>query len=64
MRSEALFINGVFDEVLQDIEAVQEAVPEQVLYLQPYSGDKIARLYKWAPSLVLPITAYFSTSKD
>lgn len=28
MRSEALFINGVFDEVLQDIEAVQEAVPE------------------------------------
>lgn len=64
MRPEALFINGVFDEVLRDIEAVQEAVPEQVLYLQPYSGDKIARLYQWAPSCVSPVTAYFSTSKD
>lgn len=64
MRHEALFINGVFDEVLRDIEAVQEAVPEQILYLQPYSGDKIARLYQWAPSFVSPVTAYFSTSKD
>ena len=64
MRPEALFVNGVFDEVLRDIEAVQEAVPEQVLYLQPYSGDKIARLYQWVPSCVSPVTAYFSTSKD
>ncbi len=64
MRPEALFINGVFDEVLRDIETVQEAVPEQVLYLQPYSGDKITKLYQWAPSCMSPVTAYLSTSKD
>jgi hypothetical protein len=64
MRPEALFINRVFDEVLHDIGVVQEAVPEQVLYLQPYSGGKIVRLYQWAPSFVSPVTAYFSTSKD
>lgn len=64
MRHEALFINGVFEEVLCDIEAVQEAVPEQILYLQPYSGDKIVRLYKWSPSFDSPVVAYFSTEKD
>jgi hypothetical protein len=64
MRDEALFINGVFDAVLRDIEAVQQAVPEQVLYLQPYSEDPIVRLYKWAPSLESPVVAYFSTTDD
>ena len=27
MRDEALFVNGVFDEVLRDIEAAPDAVP-------------------------------------
>ena len=64
MGTEALFVNGVYEEVLRDIESVQDAVPEQVLYLQPYSEDRIVRLYKWAPSHEAPVLAYFSTTED
>ena len=33
MRAEALFINGVFEEVLREILKVQSVVPEQILFL-------------------------------
>jgi len=64
MRNKALFINGVYDEVLHDIAVTQNAVPEQVLYLQPYSENRIVQLYKWTPSLEAPVVAYFSTTAD
>jgi len=31
MRSQALFINGIFESVLQDILTVQSQLPEQIL---------------------------------
>lgn len=62
MREEALFINGVFEVVLADIARVQEQVPEQVLYLQPYSANRIVRLYQWNPTLSDPVRLYVSTS--
>ncbi len=62
MREEALFINGVFEVVLSDIARVQEQVPEQILYLQPYSANRIVRLYQWNPTLEDPVRLYISTS--
>lgn len=63
MRQEALFINGVYEGVLQDIVACQALVPEQVLYLQPYSAQRIIKLYEWVPSIEHPVTLYLSTTE-
>lgn len=38
---DALYLNGVFYSVLQEIVAVQSAVPDQPLFLQPYSDSQI-----------------------
>ncbi len=39
MENEAIFINGIFDSVVDEILNVQQHVPEQILYLQPCSGS-------------------------
>jgi 5-methylcytosine-specific restriction protein A len=44
MRSEALFLNGVYESVLIEILAVQQACPDQVLFLQPYKSHRMVRL--------------------
>lgn len=62
MRLGALFLNGVYEHVLADIAKVQRVAPEQILYLQPYSSARIAKLYKWEPSPDNPIPLYISTT--
>lgn len=64
MRNEGLFINGVFDSVIREILAVQEHVPEQVLYLQPHSGQRIVKLAENPPSADDPMRLFLSTSDD
>jgi hypothetical protein len=33
----ALFMNGVFESVLEEILQIQSVLPEQIMFLQPYS---------------------------
>lgn len=64
MGLEGVFINGVFSSVIDEILAVQTYLPEQVLYLQPYSGDKIVELYKKRPSVDRPVRLFMSVTDD
>lgn len=64
MRDVALFLNGVFDDVLQDILKVQAHLPEQILYLQPYSGSRIVDLAKDPPSIEDPVRLFASITDD
>jgi hypothetical protein len=64
MRLGALFLNGVYEHVLADIANVQRVVPEQILYLQPYSAARMAKLYTWEPSPDNPIPVYMSTTDN
>jgi hypothetical protein len=62
MADYALFINGVFRKVLDDIRFAQESDPDLILYLQPYSGAAIKRLAVDPPSQDNPVRLFISTS--
>jgi len=64
MRSEALFINGVYEDVLQDILEIQSVLPEQILFLQPYSGRAMVRLRDDPPTIESPMRLFLSTTAD
>ena len=64
MRSDALFVNGVFEGVLQEIVAVQSQLPEQILYLQPYSESRIVELAENPPSVDVPVRLFASLTTD
>jgi hypothetical protein len=64
MSLEGIFINGVFSTVITEILGVQKYVPEQVLYLQPYAGDRIVELYKHPPSVNSPVRLFLSVTDD
>ena len=63
-RDEALFLNGVYESVLQEIVDVQTQMPEQILFLQPYSGDRVVHLSQTPPTIDAPMQLYISTSKN
>ncbi len=60
----ALYINGIFESVLQEILSAQEGRPNFICYLQPYKGQKIVYLAESKPSLEKPIQLYISTSDN
>jgi hypothetical protein len=62
MRSEVLFINGVFKGVLEDILAVQSELPDAILFLQPYSSSAMTRLRDDPPTTEAPMRVYLSTT--
>jgi hypothetical protein len=64
MRDEALFLNGVYEDVLADILEIQAYLPEQILYLQPHSGERIARLAEDPPSVADPVRLLCSITDD
>ena len=66
MRSVALFLNGVYKDVLEEIISNQERAPGGVLYLQPYKGQRIAELHKARPTNYDSVRLYISisTSRD
>lgn len=64
MRDEAIFINGVYESVLEEARNVQSLLPEQILYLQPYSGGAIAHLREDPPSAADPVRLYASITTD
>ena len=63
MRETALFMSGNYKDNLQAIADVQAAQPEQVLFIQPHGGRRIAYLRDNPPTIDDPVTMYCSTSK-
>ena len=64
MRNEALFLNGVYKDVLRDILAVQAHLPEQIMYLQPHSGQRIVHLAENPPTVGDPVRLFASLTSD
>jgi len=62
MPSTALFINGVFENTLQEILAAQQAAPGLICMLQPYSSARIKLLADEPPSADGATTLYISTT--
>ena len=63
MTDEALFLNGVYESVLEGIiRAQREAGPDEVFYLQPYKSQAIAKFREDPPTAHIPTTLYLSTT--
>ena len=60
----ALFLNGVYESVIEDIIASQDARGGGDHYLQPYKGAIIQMLKKAPPSEDAPVALYVSTTKN
>lgn len=59
---EALFINGVYEDVLDEILKSQTKNPNKTFYLQPYSAFTITQLKKISPTKNTPLPLYISTT--
>ena len=64
MRDVALFLNGVYESVLNEILEIQKYLPEQIMYLQPYSSNRIVELAERPPSTEEPVRLFISTTDD
>jgi hypothetical protein len=64
MRTEALFKNGVYEHVLEDILAVHTGSPDEILYLQPSSHRVMRHLRDDPPTLERPMWLFASTTMD
>ncbi|MDZ7724442.1 MAG: HNH endonuclease [candidate division KSB1 bacterium] len=62
MMEKALFINGVFKDVLDEIMRSQNANPGKTFYLQPYAESTIKRLKQNPPAPESPLPLYISTT--
>ena len=56
----ALYLNGVYQAVLEEIFSIQSENPDFVCYLQPYKAEKIVRFANEPPTESNPITLYVS----
>jgi 5-methylcytosine-specific restriction endonuclease McrA len=56
----ALYLNGVYESVLEEIRSAQETKSGLVCYLQPYSSRTIAALAKDPPRPESPVKLYIS----
>lgn len=64
MRAEAIFLNGVYEAVIEDILRIQKPLPEQILYLQPHSGSRIVHLDENPPRIEDSVRLFLSTTTD
>ena len=58
----ALFLNGVYQDVLDEIVQVQTRHTNQICYLQPYDSRRIVELANSQPTPDTPVTIYISTT--
>lgn len=61
---DALFLNGVYRDVLEDIMKAQKKDQELICYLQPYSPDPIKLLAIQRPGPDHPFRLYVSTTDN
>jgi 5-methylcytosine-specific restriction enzyme A len=59
-----LFINGVFESVLEEICEVQTHLPHHIMFLQPYSTERIVRLAEQPPSVDDRVRLFISTTQN
>ena len=64
LKPSALFLNGVYESVLEEILQVQAFLPEQIMFLQPYSGSAIKVLQNDPPSVEHPMRLFLSISSS
>jgi hypothetical protein len=64
MRLEALFLNGVYEDVLKEILQIQAVLSEQIMFLQPYKSEAIVRLRDEPPSVDNPVRLLMSLTRD
>ncbi len=62
--NDALFLNGVYKSVLEEIFEAQGKDTSLVCYLQPYSTQTIKRLEKETPTPSNPLTMYISLTNS
>jgi 5-methylcytosine-specific restriction enzyme A len=60
----ALFMNGVYEDVLLEILEAQKINPDKVFYLQPYSTSPIKQLKERPPNPEFPVHLYISTTRQ
>ena len=58
----ALFINGVYEGVLDEIIESKKKHPDMVFYLQPYASSSIKQLKESPPDPQSPMPLYLSTT--
>jgi hypothetical protein len=60
----SLFLNGVYESVLEEILKSQQAEQGEVFYLQPYSGKIITLLRDKSPSVASTLPLYMSITTN
>ena len=61
---QSVFLNGVFEAVLEEIIEVQGYTFDKIFYLQPYSTQRIKYLAENLPSKENPTPLYISTTQN
>ena len=56
----ALYLNGVYEDVLEEIRKSQSKESGLICYLQPYASDAIVKLAESSPTFSSTITLYIS----
>src|SRR5579872_4872792 len=64
MRREALFLNGVYEDVLKEILQVQAVLPEQIMFLERHRSEAIVRLRDEPPTIDDPVRLLMSLTRD
>lgn len=64
LREEALFINGIYKDVLTEILGIQKHVSEHIMFLQPYSSNRIAHIAKNPPSVDDRVRLFLSVTDN
>ena len=60
----SLYINGVYEDVLEEIRKAQSSEPGLICYLQPYASSAIVQLAKSPPAESDPVTLYISLTSS
>jgi len=60
----SLYINGVYEDVLEEIRKAQASGPGLICYLQPYASDTIVRLAESPPTASDSVTLYISLTSS
>lgn len=64
LKPTALFINGVYESVLEEILQTQSVLPEQIMFLQPYSSRAMKTLREDPPTIESPMHLFVSITTD
>lgn len=61
-KQEAIYFNGIFEGVMEEILKAMKKRPEEIYFVQPYSPKIVQYLAKNTPTMEQPLTAYFSVT--